>query len=292
MNSNNLRKNFIAMLFALVIATIAQRSTDILFQLTNSWSVLPFKTTAISNLFADNWKLLSAVSHATLGLLLVSVSWVGWSKSESAGNKEAIARLASWAFILLLIEVVLVTLYFAIASSIELAVKDYQVIKNPPKPSSKPEALLVGLVFLVYFIWDIIADVIKSPLNMNNTNGLSESSNKSPVLGFLTGSITYGFVSFVCMLLALKIYDLSPLAGDPRIAVFGDLALIALVFLFRSMKPLEKYLINIFPWEGTRSNSVHSLPNTSKSALFIGLPSVLYLICLITMICLNTNNYP
>jgi hypothetical protein len=286
MDPNSLRKSFIAMLFALVIATIAQRSTDILFQVTVGWSVLPFGSAGLSNLLMDDWKLLAAVTHASLALLLVSVSWVGWSKSVAAGNKEAINNLASWAFVLLLIEVVLVTLYFGLASSIELTVKDYQPLNDAPAPSSRPEAMLIGLVFLVYFIWDIIADVIKSPIKKTDgsLNGIPPWKLK---FSFLTGILTYGFCSFVCMLLAFAVYTLSPLELNSKIAVFGDGALIGLVFLFRSMKSLERYFIKLFPWEGTRKNSMHEIPSTLKDFLFIAFPSLLFIVCIGFMMCLN-----
>lgn len=275
------------MLFALVVATLAQRSADLLYLITDGWTYFPFGYHAVSNLFRNDWQLMAGVSHATLGFLVVSVSWVGWSKSEAAGHREDINGFVSWSFLLLLLEVLLVTFYFGVASSIELEGEGANVHVSL-SPSAVPESLLLALVFTLYFIWDLIADVFKSPI----AETLEDCGGKRPsfALQMVTGSITYGSSSLLCIVLCLIVYYVSMPIGfaSPKAAVAGDLALIFVVFLFRSLKSIEGLLIKVFPWEGTRNNSVRTTPLAFRNQMYIVIPLLMYM-ALVTYICVITN---
>lgn len=89
MTQNELHKTFIAMLFAFVASTVGQQIAEILVVLTNNWTIED-PSGIIENIYASNWLLASAASHSALALLLFSMSWVMWSKSQAAGHKRDI----------------------------------------------------------------------------------------------------------------------------------------------------------------------------------------------------------
>ena len=162
-----LRRTFIAMLFALVAATVAQQISEFLFVVTGGWDSASSPSKMFENLFAEEGALLATLSHSLLALLLVTISWVMWSKSQAGGLKKEISSIFSKEFVILLVEVFLVVLYFAIVKTVEQNFQAYTVNKEISAyvgvASARPEALQLMWVFAVYFIWDFIVDVITSP---------------------------------------------------------------------------------------------------------------------------------
>ncbi|TQV81038.1 hypothetical protein FKG94_10100 [Exilibacterium tricleocarpae] len=294
-NNNELRRTFIAMLFALVVATLAQRFADILFLVTKGWSIPIFSPDIFLNLIKNDWLLAAPFTHASLGLILVSASWVGWSKSKAAGHQNSITSLLSIPFFLLLIEVMLVTIYFGIAVSIEVNIKDYssQGIDSDFvfQASALPEAMQLVAVFSIFLVWDILADVISSPLGAREHPHLITITAKQKSIGFLTGTLTYGFSSILCLILCYVVFWLYPVDATPRHAVYGDLSLIAVIGIFHSTKCLEAYIIRLFPWEGTRSNSPREIPLTSGQISKI-ITSVSLYVFFITLLCITATPCP
>lgn len=263
-SQNELRRTFIAMLFALVAATIAQQISEMLFVVTGGWDLAASPSKMWDNLLLGNGLLFASFSHSCLALLLVAMSWVMWSKSQAGGHKTEIASIFSKEFVILLVEVFLVVLYFAIAKTMEQNfaeyVKDKSVAAFVGSASARPEALQMMWVFSVYFVWDIITDVMYSPHSPRLVN-LGEK-----IKGFTQGILTYCSVSLVCIAGAWLVSKNAPSVSTPYEALWGDIALISLLLFFALGKKLEYYAVKVFPREGNRSNTRRpDAPSTKAS---------------------------
>jgi len=197
-----LRFGFVEMLFALTAAEIAIQFADLVLKVPRILSSAP------------------AYTHLVLALSLVATSWVGWSKSEALGNIKDVESVFSWEFLVLLLDVLLVILYFIIVKGVDSE-------KTPDGhitivPSAENETLWIMVVFAVYLIWDFLTKFVISEQKTVRAR-LSEFWNR-------------GWVSVVCLLLAIfGWYTLRAVQG-PRNVVLADVSLLSLVFLFRALK--------------------------------------------------------
>ncbi|EMJ4068943.1 hypothetical protein VVF04_08555 [Pseudomonas aeruginosa] len=281
MTQNELHKTFIAMLFAFVASTVGQQIAEILVVLTNNWTIED-PSGIIENIYASNWLLASAASHSALALLLFSMSWVMWSKSQAAGHKRDIEDIFSIKYITLLLEVLLVTLYFAISKSAEADFAAYgkeklvsDFVKNP---SAKPEAMQIVWVFVLFAAWDYLSDVFTSPRNP------APNSMFVRVWTHIPGVLTYCSVSIFCALVAWSLSKVTPLSGLPQQAVLGDIALVSLVLFFSRAKSLEYYLLQLFPGEQGRDNTARLNPPTMGRLVLIIVLVVVFVISTVGMV--------
>jgi hypothetical protein len=266
-SQNDLRRTFIAMLFALVAATIAQQIAELLSVVSGGWDLASSPTKMLENVLYGNGMLLASFSHAFLALLLVSMSWVMWSKSQAAGHKTEIATVFSKEFVLLLIEVFLVVLYFAITKTMEQNFSEY--LKNKSiaayvgTPSGRPEALQLMWVFCVFFIWDIIVDVLYSPRETPPVNRYQK------FIFFAQGLLTYCSISMLCIFASWLVSRVAPSNGTAYEALLSDVALIFLLLFFVIGKQLEFYGAKFFPGEEGRKNTKRSNRPSKKNLLMM-----------------------
>lgn len=278
---HELHKTFIAMLFAFVVSVVAQQIAEILIVATNNWKVSDSPVGIYEKASSSFWLLMTAASHSLLALLMVSISWVMWSRSQAKSHRADLQTVFSIKFLIMMMEVFLVILYFAIAKSIEADFSAYQ--KNPSintfvvDPSAKPEASQIRWVFFIFLLWDVLVDVVQSPRD-NPEVGLANRAS-AKVQGFLV----YCSVSLICFLGAWVVSSIAVEKGAPYQAILGDVALIALLFFFSLSKSLEYYLINIFPKEGSRKNTTRKEP-TQVELLLLFFFVVLYIVCIWTMV--------
>lgn len=211
-----LRLTFVEMLFALAVAQVAIGAAD-LVELGKLSGSAP-----------------AAISHLALALMLIAMSWVGWRQSPSPGMKDLVKRVASIAFVGLLLDVLLVVAYFVISRNSEIVTRDgLPVLINA---SVVPEAIWICVVFGMYLLWDLVADVF--------------SSDCIPAKGFVARVkivprlvIASVFCSAVCLLLSYCVYYYSPADATTWQVVAFDLALVCVLFGFRLLKaPVENYL--------------------------------------------------
>lgn len=281
-SQNELRRTFIAMLFALVAATIAQQIAELLFVVTGGWDVASSPTKMWENLLSGNGLLFASLSHSFLALLLVSMSWVMWSKSQAAGHKTEISNIFSKEFVILLIEVFLVVLYFAIAKTMEQNFTEYSKNKSIPAyvgtASARPEALQMMWVFGVYFVWDVIVDVLYSPRAPSTVHVHGRLSS------FAQGIFTYCSVSLFCVFAAWLVSRAAPSAGAPYEALWGDIALVSLLLFFALGKQLEFFAIKFFPGEGGRQNTKRDHPPSTKASVMMVFLAAVYFYSLMVLI--------
>lgn len=123
-----LKWEFVGMLFALTIAKIAENTAPLL---------------------VVTWKLdLVQATRVLLVGFVVASSWIGWSVSKAKGAQRPVGRVFSMPFAVLVIDVVLVVLYFKMAEGIGRGIDEVTVFL--------PEAFWSAAIFLVYLVWDLV----------------------------------------------------------------------------------------------------------------------------------------
>jgi len=246
------------MLFAFVAAVVAQQIAEHLIVATNSWKLADSPNAMYERFKGDGLNLIAAFSHSALALLMLAMSWIMWSKSQGGGNRPDITSVFSVKFLIVLIEVFLVVLYFAVAKANEANISTYNEdlgLRSYVKTTSAyPEAVQIQWIFAVFLIWDFVVDVLAS-------------RRSSPAVGLLNrgvavlqGVLTYCSVSAACLVGAFIIAKQAPLNGSPVQAISGDIALIALLLLFNIGKSFEYYLREWMPKEKLRENTARSSP--------------------------------
>jgi hypothetical protein len=206
-----LRYAFVEMLFALAISQVAISVADL---------------TLVTGTFD---KTCAAWAHLGLSLIVIGASWVGWRLSQSPGMKAQIGSIFSRRAFGLLLDVILVILYFVLARSVELK-QDNGVTTLTPA-SASVDARWVAAIFCVYVVWDLFADVF-SP------GSLTETGWKG-VWQAVRVACASTAASAVCVGLSLAVMTLSTNVTEPtRVALF-DGGLISIVLLFRALKAFE-----------------------------------------------------
>ncbi|WP_404344227.1 hypothetical protein [Vreelandella venusta] len=274
MKQNELQKTFIAMLFAFVASAVALQLSNTLVVLTEEWT----KTNPVSlieRIIDSEYLLLSAMSHSLLALMLFSMSWVMWSKSQAAGHIKDIESVFSLKYTTLLLEVLLVVMYFSIVNSAEGNIEKYKETKQVSdfisNPSAYPEAKQMIWVFAIFAIWDIIVDVIKSPKASSSSKVMQKGKD------FIQGVLVYCTLSVVCLLAALWVSLNHSLESSAINAVIGDISLILILLFFNRAKCLEYHLLNIFPDEKKRKNTLRTTSPTYEEMRDIFLIAGLFL---------------
>ncbi|SDZ64601.1 hypothetical protein SAMN05518854_109136 [Variovorax sp. YR266] len=278
-SQGDLQKTFIAMLFAFAVSVVAQQISELLIVATSNWKFALWPGQIYTNAQAHIWALLSVATHSLLALLMLSVSWVMWSKSQAAGHLEDINEIFSLKFITFLMEVLLVTLYFSLSKSAEgdfaSYAKDKTIASYLTPSSAKPEAMQLFWIFIIFAVWDYIVDVIKSPQK--------EKPNRwwGKIWDHVTGVLTYCSISMLCAVGALLVYCAAPIAEHPTQAFAGDIALMAMILLFNRAKAWEHYVFKIFPAEESRKNTKR-MP-TLRGNVLIAFLLLIYSSCILAI---------
>ena len=213
-----LRYTFVEMLFALAVSQVAMCVSDIIGA-PGAWlSKIP------------------GLAHLILSLFVIAASWVGWRHSQSPGMKQQIVSIFSLRFIGLLVDVLLVILYFVLVKSVELE----QVGGNPKlsTPSATSESIWIVVIFGTYAAWDLIADVFSN-------GSIPPTSMVGRLWIGLRVAIVCSLASCTCLLLCYVVLRFSEsVAGVLEVAAF-DAALLAVVLLFRVLKAVERPLSSL-----------------------------------------------
>lgn len=249
----DLQRTFIVMLFAFAVSVVAQQIAELFIVATGNWHSDLFPVSSAGNSWAV---MLSVATHLLLALLMLTISWVMWSKSKAPGHLEDISEIISSKYVVFLLEILLVTLYFSLAKSVEGDFSAYSKEKTVEayvtQPSARPEAMQMFWIFVIFTLWDYIVDVLKSPTNPPAV------AWKAWLLSQVTGILTYCSLSILCAIGALVVFWMAPINGMAVQAIAGDFALILVLLIFNQGKVLEFYLCQLFPRERTRTNTMRS----------------------------------
>ncbi len=246
-----LRFTFVEMLFALAVSQVAMSAADL---------------ASLPNPIGEK---LPALAHLTLSLLAIAASWVGWRLTKSPGTKHLISSIFELRFVGLILDVLLVILYFILVKS-----TDIEQVNGSPRltaPSAAPEALWISAVFAVYALWDLLSDVLPA--------------DYAPGLTFvrrlwrgLRIAFVSTFSSIACLGLTWLVYRNASNASSGSRVVALDLALLAVIFLFRVLKAVE---IPLSGWMGVADcDAFSSRPAQRNDRAIATVWLVVYGICL------------
>lgn len=264
---NILQKTFIAMVFAFVISFHAQTITEFLTVITNNWTSFPISP-------AITIEFLAVAMQILLALLMISISWVMWSKSQANAHTNDIDQIFTVKFFTFILEIIIVTLYYSLAKSLEVDFNEYNKTKNVSdyitKVSALPEASIMIMIFSIFLIWDLITDIIDSPSRYVPFDIFDKFIN------FFCGYVVYCSVSTLCLIASIVIFYITPSNSSALTTISADLALICILFFFYQGKAYEYYGLNLFPWQATRKNTKREHPPTRGQKRRVIYLSILY----------------
>jgi hypothetical protein len=242
-----LRYTFVEMLFALAIAEVAIVASGIVRAQGTVSAKLP------------------VLSHIFLATVLIAASWLGWSASQWRRNSPKVETLLSWNFVGLLLDVLLVILYF-------ILVRDAEVLPDAPftlgAPTAVPEARWIIWIFAVYVIWDIVSDVVKE-------------KNARTSLATIGLALASTACSIICVTLAFIASQVAEDARSPWSVILVDAALLSVVLLFRVIKVvLENSLYRVLPRLRKYQAFATLRPGSGRDGTWTALFIMIYLLAL------------
>jgi hypothetical protein len=208
---DNLRVEFVEMLFALAIAQVAIEFSEAIFH-------------KIS--FNENPHV---YSHLFLGSLIITMSWIGWQNSRSKGNTLGIESIFSTPFLILLTDISLVIFYFIIVRGADFSIQSDKAVTIVDVTN---ELLLSALIFGVYIFWDFITKGVE--LHYKNNGGQAFSKSIKFNLNAFFQRTWPGVICLIATVCFFKYYN-SPVT--PWGAFVIDVSLFFIFVLFRGLKP-------------------------------------------------------
>ena len=211
-----LRSAFVEMLFALAASQVAIHAADLVSVAAPLWDKAP------------------AFAHLGVGLLLIAASWVGWRQSVSPGMKEEkVKYLFSVPFLGLLLDVLLVILYFIIVRNVEIEQKDGS--PSLAATTAVPESSWLCVVFGVYAFWDLVADVFSAGC-------IPKSRFVSRAWKAIRAGFVSAFTSLFCLLLSYLVYVVATTRTEADEVLFLDGMLVCAILFFRVLKASENVM--------------------------------------------------
>ena len=196
----DLRWILVSTLYALVLAEIAHQSVSLVGRKYGRWRDLS-----------------TGISHLLLLAGLVTTSWVGWSAAivHEPHSGHRLESIFSLPYLLLLIDIGLLTAYFIFAKEAGIP----EAKSEPIKPSAKPESFWLMMVFGGYILWDIVTYIFQ------------EGTGWAPI-----------YPTIFCFGLSILAWFAFKRVTLRAAVVVADLGMLALIFLFRAMKapPVEE----------------------------------------------------
>jgi hypothetical protein len=255
-----LREAFVGMLFALAIAQIG----------INAAAVIAASAPAVP---LQPGSKVTASAHLFVALLLIACSWVGWRQSVSPGITEKISGVFRRSFVGLLLDVILVVLYFIIVQRAEINTVTGQIAVEPT--SARPEANGLLWVFAVYIGWDLLTDVL-SP-------GCIPSGVRWFGLKTIAAAVVSILASALCFVLVVIVFLAAANAKSAPRVIALDVALAATILLFRSLKPVEKPLSKHF---GVSDWPAFSKPREASTAQLAWgwICSIVYIVAIVAVV--------
>jgi hypothetical protein len=243
------------MLFALAIAQIAINAAAI-FAVS---APLPTK--------------IAAAAHLFVALLLIACSWVGWRLSRSPGLMEPVTGVYRKSFLDLLLDVLLVIVYFIIVQRAEINTVTGQIAVE--RTSASPEAIGVLSVFVIYVLWDLLTDISPNYI----PEGTRFWSSKTISAAFVST-----FASLLCLALTIGVLAAAANVSSTAKVIALDAALGAIILLFRCVKAVETSLsqgLGLTHWPAFSEPRNAGTPEKAGGLICVGF----YIVAIVVRIC-------
>ena len=196
---------FVQLLFSLTAAEIAREAAELTLQ-SGRWG-----------------ELLPAYFHLILATAIVTSSWVGWSVSE-ASLRLKVKSVFSWPFVVLLLDVALVICYFILVRGAEIPLDKAVLV-----PSARIECDMMALIFVGYFLWDILTKAV-----ILDENASSFHEIRSRFLG--SAMWRRGWISLLCMISGIVVWYFLESVNSKNAVLAADGSLFFFILLFRALK--------------------------------------------------------
>jgi hypothetical protein len=170
----------------------------------------------------------TAYSHLILALVLIATSWVGWSRSSSAGNRLPLENVFTLAFVVLMLDVALVVIYFILVRGVELPAATAPSGAMILTPSAGHETFWVMMTFVVYVVWDFVTKAVAR----------DENARPQPSLwGRVKGPFwKRGRISIACAAIAFAAWVFLRGVTSVSAVLATDVGLLSLDLFFRAWK--------------------------------------------------------
>lgn len=213
--NRNLRFIFVQLLFSLAIGQAAIKIGDLVIE------NFPF------------YEYHYVYFHLVLSIVVLSTSWVGYQISSATQNP--LISIFSIQYVILIIDIFLVICYFIIVRGAEMSNYAEQGVTKALKPNIQIETLWFMLVFIGYFIWDMLTKI--PDVKYIEENGKYKKRTKLSLVEFGERA----WITLICLGLSSLVY-FTTLQNEitPIKATLIDIALISLCFLFRGLKQETK----------------------------------------------------
>lgn len=226
-----LRHAFVGMLFALVAAQIAFN----VINLVGIWHE--------SGVSPGWW---AALLQTILALAILTTSWVGWSRTAIPKHRDLRLRgVFGRPYVLLVVDVILVIIYFGVARSTEVA-EELEIVGDSVvttrvtlRPSALAETFGVVLLFAVYLLWDVLMKVWR-PIGKSG-----EYLREHSIRGWSRWKFSYlqTRASVLCVVWSFLLFYLvwvHRYDANTWFVLLADIWLILLIFMFRLAKYEEQ----------------------------------------------------
>jgi hypothetical protein len=171
---------------------------------------------------ATHWvHFLPAYTHLFLATMVITTSWVGWTRSPSPGAREDVESVVGREFLVLLVDVFLVVVYFILVKSVD--VKEGEPLRLTA--SAQPETRWILVIFAAYIFWDLV------------TKGADYVTNRK-TQSLAKWAAEYGVRMIPTIGCFVFLYVMKPYfyAADAPHVLTADVALVCLILLFRTLK--------------------------------------------------------
>lgn len=207
---NKVRKDLVQVFFGLVLTQIAVYCS----------TLVEAKSSLAT---ADPLRYWTVWSHLVLAFVITTASWFGWQMAVKNAIFKENDSIFQWSYLLSVLDIILVGLYFLLVHQVELLnVTAFPTSSDNSKlviidPSSRPEAIIIFIIFVLYLAWDVFSWIAKEK--------------------------EYGpWPSVICSVLtAVAVLIPRKDSPDPMLVITLDAYLATIAVFFRALKQFQKW---------------------------------------------------
>jgi len=199
---------FVAILFGIVVGLMVADLAKEVYVMVNS----------------DTGVRASRFSHLLVGVVLTVLSFLGYYASQNRPlHRIYFFNLPLALFVL---DVLMVFVYYMVLGFTESAVGADKMTPT----DARPEAILVAVVFLLYFLWDIVS------LKISGDDEYQKAIHRTGDVKFGARRWTTFTFLLLSMMFAILTWRQNP-DGETTVVIY-DVILITMLFAYRVAKPL------------------------------------------------------
>jgi hypothetical protein len=170
-------------------------------------------------------------SHLVLASFVLGTSWIAWTLAFQMRYIFPPKRVISWEALLVIIDFVILVIYFNFVAIVSQQ-RESASYRDFPKPYHKHASYWVGVILLMYVMWDIFADVL---IPRFGDSFIATASR--PETYFWRHSWMSAFCACLAWLAFFRLKRIR-LVHKWRV-IAGDAALVSLILFFRALKQMS-----------------------------------------------------